>query len=72
MSEDDLVDIGEEKWEVGIMSPFWSGLKYMVSSSAESGYIAATRPSTEVLQLLTLSGLMAGVYVTSLDPVTYS
>jgi transcription initiation factor TFIIH subunit 4 len=65
-SEDEIVDYGEETWEVsfGFLSlsarqaDTQSILRYMVSSGLSNGMIA-NRPRDSVLQLLLSSGLMA-------------
>jgi len=65
-SEDEIVDYGEETWEVSFNSPCFckeqadiqSILRYMVSSGLSNGMIA-NRPRDSVLQLLLSSGLMA-------------
>jgi transcription initiation factor TFIIH subunit 4 len=65
-SEDEIVDYGEETWEVSFNSRYLcreqadiqSILRYMVSSGLSNGMIA-NRPRDSVLQLLLSSGLMA-------------
>jgi transcription initiation factor TFIIH subunit 4 len=65
-SEDEIVDYGEETWEVSFdllsyrssEADIQSILRYMVSSGLSNGMVA-NRPRDSVLQLLLSSGLMA-------------